>query len=150
MKTELIKKYLANELSNDERYAFELEMENDPFLKEAMDGFENLSEDNNQWSIEKTEENLHQQIDKKVVEIKADKKVIFMNFFKIAAAACVVGIVAFSTWRFIFQKNGTFDNNYYSEISLDGSNVINRIRCVCSKRDRSLLRNEARQGWKFF
>ncbi len=109
MSNELIKRYLANELSNDERYAFELEMENDPFLKDAVDGFENFAKEDTSFSIEKTEKELFQQIDQKVSELKVDKKVIFMNFFKYAAAACLVGIVAFSTWRFILQKNGTID-----------------------------------------
>lgn len=114
MSTELIKKYLANELSNDERYAFELEMENDPFLKDAVYGFEVLSTDNNKWSMEKTEEKLHQEIDEKVTKIQSDKKVIFMNFFKYAAAACLVGIVAFSTWRFALQKNGIDEQALYA------------------------------------
>ena len=104
MSNELIKRYLANELSNDERYAFELEMENDPFLKDAVDGFENFAKEDTSFSIEKTEKELFQQIDQKVSELKVD-----MNFFKYAAAACLVGIVAFSTWRFILQKNGTID-----------------------------------------
>ncbi|MFN8281713.1 MAG: tetratricopeptide repeat protein [Chitinophagales bacterium] len=114
MNTELIKKYLANELSNDERYAFELEMENDPFLRDAVDGFEMAASDNNQWSIDKTEENLHQEIDKKVMEIQSDKKVITMSFFKYAAAACVIGLVALATWRFGFQKNGIDEQALYA------------------------------------
>ena len=35
-----ILKYLNNELSDKDRYAFEREMEADPFLKEAMEGYE--------------------------------------------------------------------------------------------------------------
>lgn len=109
MSNELIKKYLANELSNDERYAFELEMENDPFLKDAVDGFEVTNESWTTKKLDALEENLHTQIDKKVIETESSKKVFFMQFIRYAAAACIVGIVAFATWRFAFQKTASID-----------------------------------------
>ncbi len=109
MNNDLIKKYLANELSNDERYAFELEIEKDPFLKDAIDGLEELSINDNHWSIDKTESALNQQIDKKINEYPSIKKNISMNIIRYAIAACIVGIIGFSTWRFIFQKNNAFD-----------------------------------------
>lgn len=40
-----IKQYLSGKLSAEDKYAFELEMENDPFLKEAVEGFELLQAD---------------------------------------------------------------------------------------------------------
>lgn len=109
MNNELIKRYLANELSNDERYAFELEMENDPFLKDAIDGFEKSDESWTTKKLDALEENLHTQIDKKVTETESGKKVFFMQFIRYAAAACIVGIVAFATWRFAFQKTASID-----------------------------------------
>ena len=48
MDNEQIKKYLANELSPQERNAFEQEMESDPFLMEAIDG---LTMSNPSWSM---------------------------------------------------------------------------------------------------
>ena len=56
MDNEQIKKYLTNKLTAKERNAFEQEMENDPFLMEAIEG---LSMVNGQWSmdaIDKAEE----------------------------------------------------------------------------------------------
>jgi hypothetical protein len=38
MDNEQIKKYLTNKLTAQERNAFEQEMENDPFLMEAIEG----------------------------------------------------------------------------------------------------------------
>lgn len=38
-----IQKYLQNNLSNDERYAFERKMEADSFLMDAVEGFGNIS-----------------------------------------------------------------------------------------------------------
>ena len=104
MDNELIKKYLANELSPEERNVFEQEMENDPFLKDAIDGFEKSDESWTTKKLDALEENLHTQIDKKVTETESGKKVFFMQFIRYAAAACIVGIVAFATWRFAFQK----------------------------------------------
>lgn len=101
MNNELVKKYLANELSPQERNAFEQEMENDPFLMEAIEG---LSMVNNQWSmdaIEKVEEEVNHKIDMKINEPKKGK-VVSMSFFRYAAAACIIGIIGFASYKMIF------------------------------------------------
>lgn len=101
MNNELVKKYLANQLSPEERNAFEQEMENDPFLMESIEG---LSVVNGQWSIdavEKVEQEINHKIELKVNEQKK-AKVISMSFFRYAAAACVIGIICFTSYNLFF------------------------------------------------
>ena len=67
MKNDLIKKYLTDKLSPEERNAFEQEMENDPFLMEAIEG---LSMVNGKWSMEKLnalDNDLQNSIDAKIL-----------------------------------------------------------------------------------
>ncbi len=113
MDNELIKKYLANELSAEERNAFEQEMENDPFLMESMEG---LSMVNSQWSVEaadKTEKKLHTIIDTKIKEPEKGK-IISLNFFRYAAAACIIGVLALVSWRLIFVQKSIDEQAIYA------------------------------------
>ena len=52
MNNELLKKYLAKELSSKERNAFEQEIENDPFLTEAIEGLTLQQQDWNQGQLQ--------------------------------------------------------------------------------------------------
>lgn len=101
MDNNLIKKYLNNELNAEERNAFEREMQDDPFLMEAVEGLESFSQPQKLDNIQKE---LEEKIEIRTVPAKTGGKIIFMNVFKLAAAACVIGIVAFSSWRYIFTK----------------------------------------------
>ncbi|MCB0507477.1 MAG: tetratricopeptide repeat protein [Chitinophagales bacterium] len=87
-----IKQYLSNQLSQEERIAFEKEMENDFFLQESMDGFKAIQNEFTVDEIEKLEQELHQLIDKKTSQQKT-KNGNFNNFLKFCVAACIVGIV---------------------------------------------------------
>lgn len=100
MNNELVKKYLANELSPQERNAFEQEMENDPFLKESIEGWSINDEQLTMNNLNAIENDLHAKIDTKMT--KQEKgKVISMSFFRYAAAACIIGILALVSWRLI-------------------------------------------------
>lgn len=110
MDNELIKKYLANELSPEERNAFEQEIENDPFLKEGMEGLE-------EWYTHGTlgalETDLQKKIDAKVNEPKKGK-VIPLHFFRYAAAACIIGILALLSWRLLITPNRIDEQAIYA------------------------------------
>lgn len=113
MDNETIKKYLANELSPTERNAFEQEMENDDFLKESVEGFEMA---NSQWSndsIHHIESALNNKIDEKVKENK-NGKIVFLNFIKLAAAACFIGIISFTVYRSFFSNNNIDEQQIYA------------------------------------
>jgi len=102
MDNETIKKYLTHQLSPIERNAFEQEMENDPFLKDSVDGFEMM---NDQWStksIEQLESSLHNKIDASINQPKKGK-IIMMNAVKFATAACIVGVFSFMMYRSFFS-----------------------------------------------
>lgn len=101
MNNDRIKKYLNNELSPVERNAFERAMQDDPFLMEAMDGLESF---NQPQKLEIIQKELEEKTDMRTAVPKPGGKIIFMNVFKLAAAACIIGIVAFTSWRYIFTK----------------------------------------------
>lgn len=104
MNNELLKKYLAKELSSKERNAFEQEIENDPFLTEAIEGLTLQQQDWNQGQLQQLEKNIHADIAQKTRQ-KKDKKNNSLLFFKYAAAACIFGILTFISWRlFITPK----------------------------------------------
>lgn len=105
MDNELIKKYLANELSPQERNAFEQEMENDPFLMESIDGWSMHQEALTMSDLNTLENKLNTKIDSKITQ-PGKGKVISLNFFRYAAAACIIGVLGLVSWRLVFvQKN---------------------------------------------
>ncbi len=111
MQNETIKKYLANQLTPTERNAFEQEMENDEFLKDSVEGFEMLSDDETKFTTINTA--LNKQIDEKVNNSKKGK-VIFMNVYKLAAAACIIGILSITTYRIFYVKKSVNEEQIYA------------------------------------
>lgn len=113
MDNELIKKYLTNELSPQDRNAFEQEMENDPFLMEAVEG---LMLQHSTWDkaqIQQLENELHQKIDQKIQQPQSGK-IIPLHFFRYAAAACVIGILAFTSWRLFLSPEQLDEQAIYA------------------------------------
>ena len=113
MDNEQIKKYLTNNLTAQERNAFEQEMENDPFLMEAIEG---LSMVNGEWSmdaINKVEEEVNSTIDMKVHEPKKGK-VISLSFFRYAAAACIIGLLGFASFKLFFVSKQLNEQAIYA------------------------------------
>ncbi|MBK9327911.1 MAG: tetratricopeptide repeat protein [Sphingobacteriales bacterium] len=111
MDNDRIKKYLKNELPPEERNAFEREMQDDPFLMEALDGLESF---NQPPKLEEILRELEVKIDTRTASAKAGGKITFMNVFKLAAAACVIGIVAFTSWRYVFTKRIVDEQTIYA------------------------------------
>jgi len=73
-----IYKYLNDKISNKERYALEKEINTDPFLQDAMDGFAQLSADDLETDLSK----LQQQLNNK----QSTKTRKLIPYFKIAAS----------------------------------------------------------------
>lgn len=113
MKNDLIKKYLADKLSPEERNAFEQEMENDPFLMEAIEG---LSMVNGQWSMEDlyNKENELGTIIEAKLEPKQKGKIISLSFFRYAAAACVLGIIGLFSYKLFFVSKTINEQAIYA------------------------------------
>lgn len=113
MDSEQIKKYLANELSPQERNAFEQEMESDPFLLEAIDG---LTLSNPSWSmpdLNLKEIELNAGIDAQLNKPKKGK-ILAMPFFRYAAAACIVGVLALVSWRLFLAPKALDEQTIYA------------------------------------
>lgn len=113
MDNEQIKKYLANELSPQERNAFEQEMESDPFLMEAIDG---LTMSNPSWSmpdLNLKEIALNAGIDAQLNKPKKGK-ILAMPFFRYAAAACIVGVLALVSWRLFLAPKALDEQAIYA------------------------------------
>lgn len=113
MDNDLIKKYLANELSSAERHAFEIEMENDPFLMEAIEG---LSMQHNTWApthLSELEEQLKAQFPAPKLTTST-KHYAIKSFFKYAAAACVIGILALVSWRLFITSKQLNEQEIYA------------------------------------
>ena len=101
MNNELIKKYLADELSPIERNAFEQEMENDPFLKEAVEGLAMLSKKMPKQQLHELEEKLKDNIDT-TIRASSQRKRFTNVFFKYAAAACLIGVLGLLSYNLFF------------------------------------------------
>lgn len=125
MENETIKKYLANQLTPTERNAFEREMENDEFLKESVEGFEMQNMDNIKFAA--IEHELNQHIDSKVKQTKKGK-VIFMNVYKLAAAACIIGILSITTYRVFLTKKSVNEEQIYANYFKPLTNVDATVR----------------------
>jgi len=113
MDNETIKKYLSNQLSPIDRNAFEQEMENDPFLKESVEGWSMNDEQLTMAHLNSFEKEIHERIDTKIFEQKKSK-VLYMNVFKFAAAACVFGILCAVAYRVIFTNKNVDEQKIYT------------------------------------
>ncbi|HQV79309.1 MAG TPA: hypothetical protein PLJ42_12275 [Chitinophagales bacterium] len=120
MKNELIKKYLANEMLPAERHQFELEMEQDPFLMESVEGLSMLQEQYNMEELHQLETELSTPFTANI-PIAKKSKWKDMSFFKYAAAACVIGIFTFVSWRLIIiqksRNNDAIFTQYYTTLT---------------------------------
>ncbi|HNE50039.1 MAG: hypothetical protein U0T31_05515 [Chitinophagales bacterium] len=113
MDNEQIKKYLANELSPPERNAFEQEMENDPFLMEAIEG---LTMSNSSWTmpeLNQKESALYSDINAQLNK-KETGKIVAMPFFRYAAAASIIGILALVSWRLFLAPKAIDEQAVYA------------------------------------
>jgi cytochrome c-type biogenesis protein CcmH/NrfG len=113
MDNNTIKKYLANELSPIERNAFEQEMENDPFLKESIEGW---LQDETQIPLDKIntiENDLYNSIDNSIISSKK-KKNTFINVVKLAVAACIISIISLTVYRTFFTSKNVDEQKIYA------------------------------------
>lgn len=113
MNNESLKKYLANELTPEERNAFELEMENDPFLTEAVEGLTIQQSNWDKAQINQLEKNIHTKIEQKITPHKGGKT-ISISFFRYAAAAGVIGILALVSWRLFITTKSLNEETIYA------------------------------------
>lgn len=115
MNNDLIKKYLADELSSQERNAFEQQMENDPFLKESVEG---LLLQKEHWQIHQLEKLEHElmplQNTESITIVKHSKNRSF-RFFKFAAAASIIGVIVFVGWQHFFVAKNINTANVYAD-----------------------------------
>ncbi|MCW3805068.1 carboxypeptidase-like regulatory domain-containing protein [Plebeiibacterium marinum] len=88
-----IRKYLRNELSERERYAFERKMEADPFLHDAVEGYKNL----NNEELKDTIKLLHNKFEQR------KKTKAIPTWMQLAAT--IVFIIGISTLIFISNNN---------------------------------------------
>jgi predicted Zn-dependent protease len=107
MDNTIIRKYLANELSPEERNAFEQEMEADEFLKEAVEGLEALKSNHPESDADAIQVKLNERIDA-AVQKKGKGKLISLRGFKLAIAASVIGVMSLITYR-MYHANNQFD-----------------------------------------
>ena len=113
MDNKTIKKYLSNQLTPLERNAFEQEMEKNEFLKESVEGFEMNSMPLTMDKMDDIESDLHHKMEEKVRQTKKGK-LIFMNVFKFAAAACIISIIGIATYRIFFSSEYLSEQEIYS------------------------------------
>ena len=113
MDNEQLKKYLANELSSEERNLFEQEMENDPFLMESIEGWTINDGQLTMSNLNAIENDLHSKINSKANQPKKGK-VISLSFFRYAAAACIIGVLALVSWRLIFTQKNIDEQEIYA------------------------------------
>lgn len=104
MKDDLVLKYVHNELSPEERYAFELEMENDPFLMESVEGLQQFAATHTISQLQQVQHDLFTSINQKTTTKKASIKKI-NPFLLWAFAACFIGLIVTVSWHFILQGN---------------------------------------------
>ncbi|HNC72660.1 MAG TPA: tetratricopeptide repeat protein, partial [Chitinophagales bacterium] len=120
MNNELIKKYLADELSPIERNAFEQDMENDPFLKEAVEGLAMASKKNPKQQLHELEEKLKKNIDN-TIQASSQRKSFTNVFFKYAAAACLIGVLGLLSYNLFFIEKTINEQeifaNYYKPLT---------------------------------
>lgn len=120
--------YLRDKLSNKERHTFEKEMNTDPFLQDAMDGFAQLSADELEFDIN----NLTQKINSKA----ENKNRKLIPYYRIAASIAIIigiGITA------LYISN----NNSYTLKLAEESNVIKQ-----DKVEEKIIEKEPKQNLK--
>ncbi len=112
-----LKKYLEEQLSNEEKNKLEQTYSDNPFLDEALDGL-------TEWKENKTIsfDNLQQELDDKIDKVRNEqttivtkkKSILRMPIFRvIAVAAAIVGILFFSV-NFLFEKRKHSEKIYAS------------------------------------
>jgi hypothetical protein len=104
MHNKTIRKYLLNELSPEERNAFEQEMESDPFLREIMDGLEEWLMNKDVSEILFLENELGKSIHRFVLRPK-NKKTILLRTLRYASATCILGALSFFAEHICFTKS---------------------------------------------
>lgn len=115
MNYQKIKQYLNHQLTQEEKYAFELEMENNPFLKEAVEGFElnALQEVDFDQKEKELFDSVNMQLKKRQAE-EAVRKEPVKRFFSIrylSIAASFFCVVMLSWFLLNRNKSGSVDSD---------------------------------------
>lgn len=108
--------YLLGKMSADEKAAFELRVENDPFAKEALEGFISLENNAKATGLIKEQINI---IENKT-GYKKENKALKIPLFKILSIAASIIVVIgglFFSWNFLQDKNGGMSEAKTSEKS---------------------------------
>lgn len=113
MYKETLKKYLFHELSARERNAVEQELENDPFLKEAMEGWECWAAENNAAELERLDRELRESHARFVFRHRP-KRVLFWDYVRMASAGVMVIILALLADHFLPLNTGINTNALFS------------------------------------
>ena len=104
-----IEAYLKNELSAEERQAFETQLKTDSDLRDKVDDFRLILDGFDGLKIAKMEANIEQWT-QSLPRPQADRpsptigRRVLMRW---AAAACLIGLLATAGWWFLNQNNGT-------------------------------------------
>lgn len=90
-------RYINNQMSEEERYALELEMDENPFLQDAVEGLASLAP----ADIEQMTARIHKNL-KKELEQKKKKQSLFFNHYSfIWVLILLLFIIIFISWWYI-------------------------------------------------
>ncbi|MEQ9373952.1 MAG: hypothetical protein RIG68_02155 [Imperialibacter sp.] len=109
-------RYLNEEMSSKEKYAFERKEENDPFLYEAMEGLQDVD-------VKLLAKDLAD-MKKKLARSESTSFYSFSNIWKIAAVVTLLLVAGFSAWR-LTMLPGSEENASAGTLAADSSVAIN-------------------------
>ncbi|MEQ9098699.1 MAG: hypothetical protein RIF36_09115 [Imperialibacter sp.] len=109
-------RYLNEEMSSKEKYAFERKAENDPFLYEAMEGLQDMD-------VKHLAKDLAD-MKKKLARSENASFYSFSNVWKIAAVVTLLLVAGFSVWR-LTMSPGLEENASAGTLAADSSVAIN-------------------------
>ncbi|WP_416868106.1 MAG: hypothetical protein ACMVP2_14090 [Imperialibacter sp.] len=109
-------RYLNEEMSSKEKYAFERKAENDPFLYEAMEGLQDMD-------VKLLAKDLAD-MKKKLTRSESAPFYSFSNVWKIAAVATLLLVAGFSAWRLTMSPRSE-ENASTETLAADSSVAIN-------------------------
>src|ERR1700692_308935 len=98
-----IQKYLEGKLPASEMHAIEKAALDDPFLADAIEGFETISKQNTSVNIDADIIELHQKLAEKIEERRKTVSPIFM-FWRVAAAVITILVIGGITVTYILRN----------------------------------------------
>ncbi len=108
-----IRRYLNGEMSSKEMYALEKLAIEDPFLADAIDGYNAMSSDAAKSDLEWLQQKINPQQEAKVIPLQTGSQKKF-PWVKMGIAASFIGLVTFIGIK-VFDNKKTTDNNAYAK-----------------------------------